>query len=648
MITKNIGKNTIGDGKKMTVELKKYRRSTHDLSYAWRNTQCVGTLVPFMCEVGLPGDTWDINLQANVLTHPTVGPLFGSFKLQAEIYTCPVRLYNGKLHNNALGIGLNMSQIKFPKLQVTIKRGTSANQLIDQPSQTNEWSQINPSSILSYLGIKGYGQLKPDATSATVKKNATSILAYWDIFKNYHANKQEENAYFIGTGAEISSIENGQKWTAYNANMIGKPIITGDVLTINTNNTLNIAETFAGINQNEFKRIPIEDIANVTINNSNQTVLTIKNVDTEISLMQIVSNQISIENFPLKNIDEIREDILAKTTGEEYIISEKYSWAPLNKLCQRTSASSRLKTANPLFGLALKTYQSDIFNNWINTEWLDGAGGINEITAIDTSSGSFTMDTLNLAKRVYDMLNRVAVSGGTYQDWIQTVYTNEYIERSETPVYQGGYSDEVVFQEVISNSATEQEPLGTLAGRGKSQNNSKGGNITVKVEEPSYIIGLISLTPRVDYSQGNRWDTDLDNLDDLHKPALDGIGFQDLTTNKMAWWDEFVATDGTKTLNTVGKQPAWIDYMTNFNKVFGNFAIESNEMFMTLNRNYEWSTLAKPETATKIKDLTTYIDPQKYNYIFADTSLSAMNFWVQMGVGIKARRKMSAKIIPNL
>ena len=71
-------------------------------------------------------------------------------------------------------------------------------------------------------------------------------------------------------------------------------------------------------------------------------------------------------------------------------------------------------------------------------------------------------------------------------------------------------------------------------------------------------------------------------------------------------------------------------------------------MFMTLNRNYEWDNRAMPETTTKIKDLTTYIDPQKYNYIFADTSLSAMNFWVQMGVGIRARRKMSAKIIPNL
>ena len=110
----------------------------------------------------------------------------------------------------------------------------------------------------------------------------------------------------------------------------------------------------------------------------------------------------------------------------------------------------------------------------------------------------------------------------------------------------------------------------------------------------------------------------------------------------MAWWDETITTDGKKQLKTVGKQPAWLDYMTNYNKVFGNFAIEDSEMFMTLNRKYEM------DENSSIADLTTYIDPEKYNYIFADTSLDAMNFWVQLGIGAKVRRKMSAKVIPNL
>lgn len=636
MITKNIGKNTIGDGRKMTVELKKYRRSTHDLSYAWRNTQAPGVLVPFMCEVALPGDTWDINLQANVLTHPTVGPLFGSFKLQAEVYTCPIRLYNGKLHNNALGIGLDMAKIKLPQIEIV------GNIAQDNPKNENDvYCQVNPSSLLSYLGIKGYGVLGEN--NAMMTKNATPILAYWDIFKNYHANKQEKTAYYIGQKAFIMSVKatGSNTWTSNTPQAIEKPATNGMGLVIETTNRIEIEdlEIHVGtvINSGEYF------LEAVTVE-ANRITGTMKNLPSGGAMVWSVSKKnIDLVEFDLKNIDEMREDILAETKDLGAFVINNLSKTPYGNIADRMPGG-RLLTTLPMFGLGIKTYQSDIFNNWINTEWLDGEGGINEITAIDTSSGSFTMDTLNLAKKVYDMLNRIAVSGGTYQDWIQTVYTNEYIERSETPVYQGGYSDEVVFQEVISNSATENEPLGTLAGRGKLQGNNKGGNITVRIDEPSYIIGLVSLTPRIDYSQGNRWDTDLKTLDDLHKPALDGIGFQDLTTNKMAWWDETLSSKGNQ-LHTAGKQPAWIDYMTNYNRTFGNFAIKNNEMFMTLNRNYEYNNEGG---GTRIKDLTTYIDPQKYNYIFADTSLSAMNFWVQMGVGIKARRKMSAKIIPNL
>ena len=64
-------------------------------------------------------------------------------------------------------------------------------------------------------------------------------------------------------------------------------------------------------------------------------------------------------------------------------------------------------------------------------------------------------------------------------------------------------------------------------------------------------------------------------------------------------------------------------------------------MFMTLNRRYEFE-------ANGIGDLTTYVDPSKYNEIFAQTQLDSQNFWVQISNRITARRKMSAKVIPNL
>lgn len=641
MITKNIGKNTIGDNNKMSVSMRKYQRSTHDLSYAWRNTQTVGTLVPFMCELGLPGDTWELHTEASVLTHPTVGPLFGSFKLQGEYYVCPIRLYNGLLHNNALGIGLKMSQVKLPKIQIDLN-GAYDMATIGE----GEFTQINPSCLLSYLGIKGYANLLTTGQQGTVKKNITAGLAYWDIFKNYHANKQETNAYQISIDLEVDSITNGTDLKQIGAN--------GNVnLTIKNQDTVTIAfDGKEGI-------MPDPKYITITVKTANSTMtgdismigtgiipddgsieFTVNNIEGNGIITNVKYGKINLQDFPLENLDEMRENILKNTgANAEFIIDKNTTIEPYKTWATRIG--KRLATTKAMNGLAVKTYQSDIFNNWINTEWLDGEGGINEITAIDVSSGSFTMDTLNLAKKVYDMLNRIAVSGGTYQDWIQTVYTNDYIERSETPIYEGGFSSEIIFQEVISNSATENEPLGTLAGRGQSTG-LKGGSVKIKIDEPSYIIGLVSITPRIDYSQGNRFDVDLDTLDDLHKPALDAIGFQDLTTNKMAWWEEVLQPTGETKVRTVGKQPAWLDYMTNYNKVFGNFAIEDNEMFMTLNRKYEINS------DKQIQDLTTYIDPEKYNYIFADTSLNSMNFWVQLGIGAKVRRKMSAKVIPNL
>jgi hypothetical protein len=243
------------------------------------------------------------------------------------------------------------------------------------------------------------------------------------------------------------------------------------------------------------------------------------------------------------------------------------------------------------------------------------------------------------------MLNRIAISGGTYRDWLETVYTTgQYIERPETPVFEGGMTQYIEFDEVVSQSATEEEPLGTLAGRGKNTRQKGSGRIHFKVSEPSYIIGICAITPMIDYSQGNDWDImALQTMDDLHKPALDGIGYQDSLNQYRAWWTAETQIDSSITNTAAGKTVAWIDYMTNFNKTFGNFATGQPESFMCLNRNYE-----ENETLEKIEDLTTYIDPSKHNEIFADTNIDAMNFWVQTAVNCQVRRCISAKQIPNL
>nr|DAG84047.1 MAG TPA: Major capsid protein [Microviridae sp.] len=669
----SIGKNTLGGGSKMTLSLRNYNRSTHDLSRIIRTTISPGTLVPTFVELVLPGDTFEIKTRCHTLTHPTIGPLFGSFKQQNDFFFCPFRLYNAMLHNNTLGIGLDMKKVKFPYYQILGINDWDKGSM--KGSNGSLKNTVHPSSLISYLGNKNIVPDTENGTTATIK--TMPIMMYYDIFKNYYANKQEENFYIINglntydlveeqnnksktwLFAIFSNIENTGweyeepiKKDAYQStddnfyagfliNKIG-PVSLNDI-ELKLNVAATVSKPTTGIVNYEWygKKTLAQWVAEgvieeIPLEGNNARGFIFSKVETPTSwnfyvkpgneLQNIGSNY---ESHKLVEIDNMRENILKEwdsaydTEGESFIKNQF-----------NTSESNPgifiPNTAQPQCGLALKTYQSDININWINQEWIDGDNGINAITSVDTSGGSFTIDTLNLAKKVYDMQNRIATSDGTYSSWIQTVYTSGGLNHIETPMYIGGSSLEIEFQEVINQAGSEEEPLGTLAGRGVATDH-KGGYIKFKPDEPGMIMCITSITPRVDYFQGNKWWTELGNMDQLHKPALDGIGFQDRL------YKQVNASANFKDLNkSIGKQPAWIDYMTAYNETAGNFALIENEGWMCLNRIFG-----------NIDTYTTYVQPHLYNSIFADSDISAQNFWVQIYFDCKPRRVMSAKMIPN-
>ena len=370
---------------------------------------------------------------------------------------------------------------------------------------------------------------------------------------------------------------------------------------------------------------------------------------------------IDLVEFELKNLDTMREKILQYTGYEPFnfgnIVGNSVKLRPYDYMFDtyvnaepEENIPRLLSCSQNQEGLLVKCYQNDMYNNWLKEETIVGAGSIEELTRIDTSAGYFTIDQFRLSNKVNMMLNRIAVSGGDYVSTIEAVWNIKARLSSETPKFEGGCFQEIVFSEVVNNSGTKDQPLGSLAGRGHNNTEQKGGHIVIHVNEPSYIMGIVSITPRIDYCQANKWDVNLETLDDLHKPQLDQIGFQDQLTENMA--AVTTAVDGDSAINhfeAVGKVPAWINYMSNVNQVFGNFALEDNEMYMVMPRRYNIKKETKGNFVKyKISDLTTYIDPSKFNYMFAQTSLDSMNFWTQIAIDINKRSVMSSKIMPNL
>ena len=173
-----------------------YSRSTHNLSRAWRSSAAAGPLIPFLREISLPGDSWDIDLDTIVRTMPTNGPIFGQFKLQLDIFEIPIRLYVSRLHNNELGVGMEMEKVLLPMMEILAKNPRP--ELGDMNQQ-----QINSSSLLHYLGIRGLGKSTDPSEFQTVRRqfNCLFLQAYNDTYKNYYANKQEEIGFVIESTA---------------------------------------------------------------------------------------------------------------------------------------------------------------------------------------------------------------------------------------------------------------------------------------------------------------------------------------------------------------------------------------------------------------------------------------------------------------
>lgn len=678
---KTLGGDRLRSESKMEVYLPNFGRSSHNIGKIIRTSQACGTIVPYWCQIGLDGTTFYIDITTKVKTLPTTGPVFGSFKHQIDVFVIPIRLYIAALHNNALGVGLNMSKVLLPRFLVY-----SANTSIYE-NDTNR-GHVNPSSLLAYLGIKGFGHTETNQYLRSFP--AIFNLAYWDTFKNYYANKQEENAYVI-TGInhiwKSISVGDGIKWLKtwtenkseaykiepttdkpryikleFEENVSPEEVNEIQFLTNIPDSTQKLNELTKLGDSFVFERTDPNALGIKEPNNLRKAtrvyaykvkkaIQIAYNMDIAgTNMITMPDNQkIKLTSFKLKNIDDERAAILAAPSTSAYTISNlkmPYGAATATLDLPNYNRTKTYHSSNAWFsqaGLAVKTYLSDRFNNWLNTEWIDGTtGGINAITAVDVTDGKLTMDALILQKKIFNMLNRVAITDGTYQAWREATYGIRSATLPESPIFCGGMQSEIAFDEIVSNSATDEEPLGTLAGRGVATMYKSGRGLKIKCTEPSMIMALGSITPRIDYSQGNKWWTRLHNMDDFHKPTLDAIGFQELITDELAAWNTETTAQEEVTYQSLGKQPSWIEYTTDVNETYGEFAAGMPLAFMCLNRVYEEGTNGT------IKNSSTYIDPTIYNNIFAESRLSSQNFWVQVAFDVTARRVMSAKQIPNL
>lgn len=722
-----LGGDRIGSGNKMVQRMRNFDRSSFDISTIWASSMAPGVITPCFCDLATIGTTYEMEINELVRTIPTNGPLFGSFELRVEVFFYPLRLTQGILHNNPIALGLNANQVILPTAAVELTTLEAYNEyLSDGGNMPLEHASAGVSSLINYCGAQAL-PLSYTADDQVMEIAAGPMFAYYDYVKNYHINKQEDNAYVI--------TNEHQKYSAISAVLSSYAYASGGNIPIKstTKMELNPLQQDQPFNQPESPRVAIlpngqntltirsyiKDYSKIAVtlrtNTSGGTqptpwlwlnqypnilqvvghkrVLTdsIGDVYETSVVFQTINGQwptewgnqwvpdgagnapsavlswigfitsglldkygLQLTPFPIKNFDRARYTILDNNAlGSKVVIkprtatnaSNVINYLPYCVNVETNETTKLSRNADSMNGLCVKCYKSDLFNNWLNTEWIDGPNGINELSAIPVKDGVVMVEDLIVHKKVYQMLNRVAINDGTYHGYQEALWGESSWKNVESAIYCGGMSTEIVFDEVINSSASEvggeEQPLGTLGGRGRAMN-KKGGQIKVRVDEAGYVMAVVSITPRIKYGSACKYYmTDVKTFADLHNPNMDNIGFQNLPVRQMAGW-----SGSQDSSMSAGKQPSWIQYQTNYDTVHGDFAVPSKAGWMVLERKY--SPVQNSNAEYVVGDLTTYIDPTLYNEAFADKALEAQNFWVQLGFNIIARRKMSANQIPNL
>lgn len=669
MATTTFGGDRLGTGAGFTTHQRAYERTTHDLGDSFASNLGVGMVAMVYAEFGKRGDVWDMDIRPYILTHPTGGPLFDMFEFRVAVFTADTRLYNRQLHNNKKGIGLKMETVIFPKMRLN---GPNIDKSLGGDYNAQ---QICQSSLLAMSGTRGLGTLaEPNGTGRVeILRNAELILAYYETISEYIANKQEEKAYVIayveGEGQVIvheALMEGTVGWNGENINdsketeisidagatitIRGRGVDRSNVYAIrygeNAPRLMTDIVEWNSIRENEGEVVYERALTNQMIK---------RNVGTEEFIWGSgvygaePGEELQLVEFPLSNIDDVREQIFMQENSSPYIIGyygEEDKGYPYRAVVGQTEIGrggvpeegSMIQSYGEWAGLCLATYKADRWQTWLNEGWIEQA---NEISNVDTSSGNFGMNALAMSIRLWNFNNSLAATGGSYQDWLTAVDGMETYGAPEMPVYRGGCSCNIHFDEVVSSSEYSDQPLGTLGGEGV-MSNVKGGRVRFKLEENGWVYALAWITPIISYSQGNKWYTKLETMDDIHKPIFDGIGFQAKTTDQMAAWDTKVSPGGVETFFSVGYEPSWMEYWTREPRIYGSFTRENDEAYMKLGRRYEM------DDSGRILDLTTYIDPTKYLYPFSYLGLSYGPFWVHVQFDVTARRIMSGAKMPHL
>lgn len=622
--------------------------SSHNLSHTNRFTTSPGILKPVLIDELVPGGRYRLDIGMLADTFPTENPLFGTFEVHTDVFLCPLKNWYANWHTNYPSGSVTPDEQPFYTIRMSGNL-TDANRQrfslsnIGQPGADNAafagltYQQMFPAlpdSLFDYLGFPvgafpysltsnpstsgGFGTGMPSdhILKASPLPNqylrsfsAHGFIAYYDIFRSYYANPQEENFFIYDTTPNMSIRYSG-KYGALSTTSIDYSFFVYD--------RIGLANLYANFGPN------------------------------------IKSSSLSVRDFVRLHQKPL--------SGLLDWLNEVFTYRPAG-----ISGFDVIKTFNdtlgtvgsfglPYGGLVVRTYRPDLLTSWISQEGIDKVRAASSMKA--SSEGVITFEQILTGQKVYDYTTHSQLSGGRYKDWVRAIYRVTPNMDSDQPILLSHSRTRMDFQGIYQNSSTEsavspsnqRTALGGSVSVGQAQ--SVNDSIVFDCTQPSVLVVMNSIVPIADYSQGI--DPMLLHTDFKHcySPDYDGLGWQPLTSGMLApQWRPSELYSGADIISpwltvdpftsAIGYQPAWEEYRSRVNRIHGDF--HDNMSNFVLQRIFPSITYSGNIDQ---RFYSSYIIPDIYQNVWAVSDQN--QFRVQYAFGYRARLPMSKYSLPKL
>lgn len=571
--------------KLLDIDFPEIKRSNFNCSHDIQTTADVGYCIPIFVDRVLAGTRAKVDINQASFANPTIAPLYGRYRVKYLAFWAPDRLYIPKWRDGDV-----MVDDDYPYPILPLPEFVPAN---DYEKYTGSNSPYVPHcSLLSYLGA--YPAMTQssdwDNTDMPTPSNALPLLAFWDIYRHYILNPQEDSFPIRVDAFTPAHRDKGLLVTASNPR---------DIRVTRSDLDLFFKRVRAFIDGGDYD---ITDVYNTFLRHS------------PFASKYVASGDIKLTDFDPQQ--------LADTT-----LYDKYH-----------------------YGLPLVPYGPDMFTSWVSNENVELERSQSKVV-MDVVGGKATMsmDSWVLASRIQNKVRKTIFKNSDFAEYIDVQYGIKPPTNLTKPMFLGAFVSDIVFNDVISatqggdgqtkQSFDSNQNLGSRAGYGRGTDYDKHKFIEFTAQEPGTLLVLQMIVPETFYYEGRDEMYDVQNFNEEFNPTFDGVGFTPLQKSTM----NFVPGLRTSPLgnasanqepysayNTaIGQQPYGMRHMAKVNLLKGQMAEFGSYLPYSLGRSFNHvRSLYQTQIQSRNDYFSSYIIPEMYTNVFASSVQDNFQFYL--------------------